>query len=465
MRLFLYQSIIILIIIFNPFSSIFNILICYTFLYLLSREVNFLNPIFWLVIPWNLLFINAFTGVINYKYNVSIIEPILFCIILLLVFFLGYSFHKIRFPSIKNSVQADINFGKYLESLNDVVLEKKVLIYTFFSIVAFTLFFIEIVFIYDGDILNPASLRMLFHKRDVTILSQLSSIFYFGGLFSLTGFVFFRNSKYKTFYLLGIFSFAFGSFLSAGRQMVLQLIFILFSCFSLMKYYQVKVNLKRIHKFLLGIGFLSILGYFIFISTARSTTALYDNRTKLEIYSSLNNSTFSEDFIMQLEDKPLFIENFLVDYLFYFSHEIILFSEWWAYNEIELIDMKIIRFSPFLERQLDRFGLYFESQQDWIAKKEKKFNEGYIIEQGWPTTNKELLVNTGYLGSFLIVFTHGYFSRKLFFRTKLKPSFGLLNLCIINNVILFTTISNSTFSETHILFYILVSFLLILRKN
>jgi hypothetical protein len=349
---------------------------------------------------------------------------------------------------------------KFLAEIGGVKLEKKTLLYSMLSILAAILFFIEIVFIYGGNIFAPALLRSLFSERNATILSQLSGILFFGGLFSITSFVFFRKSRYRTFYIFGVLAFAVGSILSAGRQMVFQLMVTSVLCFSVLKYYKVKINLSRTHKYFFAGSIFLILSYFVFISTARSTSESMDDRTKLEVYSAMNNSTYSEDFQLSMKVMPAFVENFFVDYLFYFSHEIVLFSEWWTFNKIELIDTKILRFSPFIERQFDRVGLLQETQQDRMLKISKKFNKGTIIAQGWPTTNKELLINTGYFGAFFIVFLHGFFSRKLFLKTKLKPSFGLLNLCIANNIILFNTISNSAFSETQVLFYILVSFYL-----
>ena len=457
MRIVVSQIIIISLLYFDVFEPVVTLLSCYLALFFGYRKMNLLNPVFWLIVAWNILFINAFSGVITYKYYISLENPILFSISLILVFLAGFYIHnwihKHRFIEVKQN--------KFILFLKNVGLKKiEITIakqYTIFSILAALLFFIEIVFIYGGNILAPSLLRETFRMRQATLLSQLSGLFFFGGLFSLTAFIFFRSLDNKTFYLIGIFAFSFGSILSAGRQMVFQLIVASILCLSILKYYKLKVSLLKIHKtyFLIAIFFIS--AYFIFISTARTSLTKGDTRTKLEIYSAMNNSEFSEDFVTIMDNTPSVVEDFLVDYLFYFSHEIYLFSEWWTYEDINLIDNHVLRFSPFLERQIDRLGIFGETQQKRYERLQNSYNKGTIIKQGWPTTNKESLVNIGYLGTFLLVFLHGFFSNKLYLMILSKPSFGLLNLCIANNIILFNTISNSAFSETQIMVYIFVS--------
>ena len=464
MKPLIYQTVIVLILLLSPLNSMVNLSICYSLLYLALRKMSSLSPIFWLFLSWNILFINAFSGIIKYNFNINIFMPVLFCIILLFVFLFGYFFHKLIFSVNINSVQKKIHMSNYLKNIGDIRLEKITLLFSKFSILAGILFFIEIIFVYGGNIFAPALLRIVFSERSATILSQLSGILFFGGLFSITSFIFLRNSKYRTFYIFGILAFAVGSILSAGRQIVFQLILTSVSCFSVMRFFNVKIKLSRIHKYFFAGSIFLILGYFVFISTARSTSNLMDNRSKLEVYSDMNNCSYSQDFQSLMKVMPPYVENFFVDYIFYFSHEIILFSEWWHFNEIKLIDAKVLRFSPFLERQFDRLGIISETQEVWLNKNAKKYHKGTIIAQGWSTSNKQLLINVGYFGAFLLVFFHGFFSRHLYVSTILNPNFGLLNLSIANNIILFNTITNSALTETQVLFYILVSLYLISRN-
>ena len=101
MKSIIFQIAIILILILSPFSSVVNFLMCYILLYLASRNMNFLSPIFWLFVSWNILFINAFSGVIKFNSSISLFTPVLFCIslleLLLILHNLFLQIHELKF--------------------------------------------------------------------------------------------------------------------------------------------------------------------------------------------------------------------------------------------------------------------------------------------------------------------------------------------------------------------------------
>lgn len=460
MRYLLCQFLIVLILLLNPFSSLINLGICYILLFFATRKFNPLNPLLWIFLSWNILFINAFSGIIIFNPTADLVKPIIFCVILILTFLVGFLINFEDKISISNT--SLLNFKDILnEKLSSQKLHEITKIFSIFSIIAAIFFVIEIVFINGGNLFEPSKLRDLFQDRDVTLLTQLSGILSFGGLFSISAFIFLSKSRYRTLYLIGIFAFAVGSILSAGRQMIFQLILSSILCFSIIKLYKIKVNLSKIHKNIFGGFIVLILVFFIFISTARGAVS---EISKAEGYSSVNNCAYSDDFLKSMNYLPKFAEDFFVDYTFYFSHEIIFFSEWWDEYDVQIIDYKILQFSPFIERIADRLGLTSETQAERFSKSTNTYHKGSIFPQAWKTTNAQLLKNLGFLGTFLLVFFHGFFSKKLYSLTLSRPNFGLLNLSIANNIILFNTISNSAFSETQVLFYIIISIFL-LRKN
>jgi len=459
-KFIIYQFLIIILLLLKPFNSVTIFILCNVLLFLALKKFNPLNPILWLLLSWNILFINAFSGVIIFNIDIDIIEPIIICLSIILTFFLGYSINLGNFKQIyQTSILIFHDF--FVKKVLSKKLHYITYIFSIFAIIGAILFIIEIVFIYNGNLFEPMELRDIFHERDVTLLSQLSAIFAFGGLFSVSAFIFLSKSKYRTVYLIGTIALTVGSLLSAGRQMIFQLIMSSLFCFSILRFYKINLSISKIHKYIFGTVIVLIISFFVFISTARD---LVSDKSKAEVYSSLNTSSYSDDFLNTLSFFPSYIEDFFVDYTFYFSHEIFLFSEWWHENEIQVIDYSVLRFSPFIERIVDRFGLPFETQAERIIRFKNFNSKGSIIPQGWRTTNASLFGNLGYLGSYLLVFFHGFFSKKLYIKCLTRPNFGLLNLSIANNLILIYTISNSVFSETQVLFYIIVSFLLI-NKN
>jgi len=482
----------------------------YGILFVGAKGINPLNPLLWLYFSWNILFINAFSGILIYHPRFDLFFPIIFCICVLLTFLLGYYISNIIYSQRKvlQELRKELiivsrqevtfilklisissllltfslgylvdsssstfhqnaknkEFADKLQKLNTYRANKIAKIFSICSIVAALLFAFEIICVYNGNILAPALLRETFSERDATLLSQLSGILFFGGLFSVTAFLLLGNSSNRTWYILGIFSFAFGSVLSAGRQMVFQLIISSTICYLILKYNSIKLVIPKKYKFFFGITISLIVGYFAFISTLRSTVVEGDDRTKSDMYSSLNNFSYSDDFQEVSMFLPDFINNTITDYTFYFSHEIIAFADWWHINNISILDVKFARFSPFFERQIDRLHLGFETQQSRLSNESKKEQKGSIFNAGWLTTNAQLLQNLGFIGAFLFVFFHGFLSQKLYYHTLLFPTFGSVNLCVANNIILLNTISNSAFSETQVFFYIIISIWLLNKK-
>lgn len=466
MKIFILQFIIAIILIFHPFNSVVNFIVCYTLLFVCCKYINILNPILWLLLSWNILFINAYSGIIEYDSSLSSSYAVLICIIFICIFLFGFFCSNYVFLLKRKTyemIDTYISMRSYLKS-NFPKTEKLTKYFAILSIIATIFLFIEIVVMYGGNILAPALLRELYTEREATIFSQLAGVLYFGGLFCIPAFMLFKNAKFRLWYLIGIFFFAFGSVLSAGRQMVFQLIISAALCYFLMKFYDIKVVFSKLHKYIFASFITIILGYFIFISAERNVND-YDNRTKAELMASQNNLTYSKDFVSIVNAMPQAVENFFIDYTFYFSHEIFLLSEFLEYNEVYWFNLKILRFSPFIERQVDRLGLFGQTQ----VERSKEFLMTYnaranIIKVGWPTTILPLLENMGYGGAFILVFFHGFYSFVVYNKTKLTPSFGFLNLSIANNIVIFNIISNSAFSETQILFYIIVSLILI-NKN
>ncbi|PZU14861.1 MAG: hypothetical protein DI622_13100 [Chryseobacterium sp.] len=462
MKIILIQVLIVLILLLQPFAPIINFIVGYILLIAGCRYFNPLNPLLWLYLAWNILFINAFCGVLQFSNTIDCTKAVSICVGLIGIFILGYYFSMYRLSFKKNNNTKD-KFKTFLSSINLFKTEKYTKVFSIFSIVAAFLLTVEIVLIYGGNLLAPNSLRDMYNTREATIFSQLAGIFYFGGLFSTPSFLFLKKSKYRILFIIGILSFAFGSVLTAGRQMVFQLIISFLLCYSVLRYYKIKLALSKTHKYIF-VSFISlIMGYFVFISTERSSSI--DNRTKLQIYESQNSLNYSNDFISTMNDLPMAVENFFVDYTFYFSHEIFMLSEYLERDKTQLIDFKILRFSPFIERQLDRFGFFGQTQAERLENYQHEFNYGStIISAGWPSTVAPLLENLGYLGAAFLVFLHGFYSYSIYYKTKSTPSFGYLNLSIANNIIIFNIISNSAFSETQVLFYILVSIYLIRKK-
>jgi len=461
MKVILAQVLIIVVLLLHPFNSVINFVFCYGLLIVGCRYFNPLNPLLWMFMAWNILFINAFCGILQFSSTIESSSAVSLCILLISIFTLGYCFSMYTSNS-RNKIDK-VRFSSFFSSLDLSKIEKYTIVFSVFSVIATALLAVEIVVIYGGNILAPNLLRDLYNSREATIFSQLAGVLYFGGLFSIAAFFFLKKSKYRIYYILGILFFAFGSVLSAGRQMVFQLIISSLLCYSVMKYYRIKIVLSKVHKYIF-LSFISlILGYFIFISTERSSSL--DSRSKLEIFESQNSMTYSEDFKKTMSMGPKAVENFFVDYTFYFSHEIFMLSEYLKKSDINFADVKFLRFSPFVERQFDRFDVLGETQAERLDNYKQKYDsESTIISTGWLSTVAPLLENLGYLGSFIFVFFHGFYSYTIYNRTRLSPSFGYLNLAIANNIIIFNITSNSSFSETQVFFYILVSVFLIRKK-
>ena len=437
---------------FNYFST-FKWMFGWVLLFIILKFSNSISPFTWLLMIWNIIFINAYSGILIYKSPIDY-SALLYILLTLTIFATGYFF-----PSKKSrGAEASIYFEEKLDAREYRIIN----IFSYISILGGLFIFIDIILISKGNLNNLSTLRLLISDRDVSVFGQLSAIFLSGGFLSLIGILIFKH-KTQTVLMLSIISLALASFLTAGRQTIFQIVIITVLLLLIRRRYAIKIKFSVFAKFatfvLVGITII----YLIILSTTRDIVSM--DKDKLIGYTNTNKLRYSADFIDFTNRLPIEVTNFIADFTFYFSEEIVVYSDTFIHNDYPIVNFDFLQFFPFFERQLSKLDLRSNTLELRMENASKSNYEPSVFATGWGTSTLTLLSSFGYFGGLIIVFLHGLISKYIYKRFYNKPSFYTILALISNNVILLYTAITPVTQETSFMFFIFISFYLLLIKS
>ncbi len=426
--------------------------VSYILLVIILKNVDLISPLAWLMTIWNIIFINAYSGIIIYHSPIDY-SALLYLSLTLFVFAIGYFL-----PFNDKNKHVPLSFKIKLSNKESII----TIILAYMGIIGGIFIFIDIIILSGGNINNLSALRLLIGTREVSIFGQLAAILLSGSFFSLVVLLIFKF-KNQIILILSVVGLATGSIVSAGRQNIFQ-IFLVITMVLLIKFkYHIKTKLspgiKIIGFSLIGI----IIVYLIVLSATRDVTSM--DKNKMVGYTKTNNLSYSDDFSNLMNKLPIEASNFIADFTFYFSEEIIVYSDAYRYKTYPIINIDFLQFFPFFERQLHKLGLRKNTLELRMNKLWEKHYETSVFNSAWGTSMLTLLKCFGYLGGILIVFLHGLFSRYIYSSFLRKPELSTILALIVNNIILFYTAITPVTQEISFMFFVFISFYFFFRKK
>ncbi|WP_273212129.1 hypothetical protein [Runella zeae] len=430
-------------------------LLCISVIIYSVRKSNPFNPTLWLFVAWGVLFSNFFSGVMYVPSHLQYSEPVIYIVLCIVIFHIGYNEAKDK----------NIKFNKYQVNL---FLSKKSdnrfqYLYTVLGLLSLigALFICLDIFFLQGLSINGGERRGQLQDLQFSAFATSGMIFLGGAYLSALSLFFGGNKRNQVIGILSFISLALSSMALAGKQGVLIAILICIYAISISKFFKIPIKVPFFTKLLLSGTLLFFIYYIILLSSER-----HGNVTSGQLLdeSLILNSSFKND----MSILPNFVKNTFAEFFGYYGEQLGTFIERWEidnyvskYSIIE-IPPRILGPFTWLERQLIKiFPGYVDLYQlkDWVKTIQKQKN-GYYGLANWQTTVLKGVKDFGFLGQLIIIFFHGYISRKLYQRIGSQISLSTLHMSMFNNIFIVYTIMMNFLGETSAFFYVIIILLI-----
>lgn len=433
---------------FSPTTTWF----CGYFLLILTVwKKNPLDPQAWMFFSWGVLLVNVFSGVIYVPLSINFIMPLSYIISIL--FFFHFGFFVARTKNFKFDKRQVRIF------LTQTYRKKIQLFMTVLGVIAlFGSCMISFdMFILHGFSLNGGDRRAQFQEMIFTPLTTIG-VMLIGGSYISGLSLFFGGNKYnKVIAIVSLLAIAIASMAIAGKQGIMIAILIVLFGFLMTKYYKPKIEFPLYLKWLLCLILLFFYTYITSLSSER-----HGNVDSGELLTQ--SERFDSNFIKEMSILPKGIKNTVAEFFGYFGDQLCTFSERWQIDNypqkysLFALPPRILAPFTWLERQVIKvFPIYKEiyptpNLKLLIAKQ----NKGYFGLENWQTTIYQGLSIFGFFGQWVIVFFHGFYSRKLYEKVGKKITFSTLHMCLLNNIFLVYTIMMNFLGETSAFVYLVI---------
>lgn len=426
-------------------------IIGYIIIFLTAKSKNPLDPQVWLFCAWSILFVNYFSGVMYDPQTINYVQPILYISIELFLFHFAFIKSKSRnFKFNYNQISIFLS-TRYTYSFQRII--------AFFGILAIigAISIAVDLFVLHNLSLNGGDRRAELHEMVYSPFTTIGMILLGGCYFSAVSLFFGGNKLNKLIGLLSMLSLAIASMCLAGKQGILICVLLMTFCLSMAKFYKVKLKMPIYLKISIAVVISIFSFYIITLSSER-----HENVDSGELFSEskILSKTFKKD--MHLVPEP--IKNTFAEIFGYYGNQLGTFSERWELddylNSYPLITIPPRVLNPFtwLERQIIKVSPiynYIYPSIDYRRWVNSQVN-GYFGLANWQTTNQQGILIFGTFGHLIVVFFHGYFSRRLYERVGSKITYSTFHMCIINNIFLVYTIMMNFLGETSAFFYLVI---------
>ena len=429
-------------------------------LFITIKKKNPFDPQAWMFFSWGILFVNTFSGVTYIPYKISFLQPITYIILIISMFHAGFYFGR--------SKGYKYNFNQLRTFLTGFENKSRQNLISFLGIASFigSIMVAFDMFILQGMSMDGGDRRAQFLEFNFTALTT-TGMTLLGGSFISGLSLFFRGNKTNKFIgILSLFSIALSSIAIAGKQgILLAILIVLFSYFTI-RFLKLEIKIPLYLK----LSLFFIIGLFIIYTTSLSSerNGGVDNGELFTQSTRLNQSFKDEMFFV-----PTTIQNTFAEFFNYYGDQLSTFSERWELdNYLEKYDF--IAFPPrvlgpfvWLERQIQKFIPFYNSifEINNIFTMVNSQNNGYFSLANWQTTIKHGMSLFGYGGLMIVVFFHGYFSRRLYENVGRNATLININMSLLNNIFMVYTIMMNLLGETSAFFYLVILIILYLRDQ
>jgi len=405
---------------------------------------------------WAILFVNFFFGVLSYKVVGEKLDAVIYIIIWISSFVLGYLF-------IKSFLV--VRFRRDLSKRNLVFLRNMGFIGALFWVVGGVIYSYEFLLRLDFYSLR---LYYVYGHGYVPMLSSIGSILSGACFFILARLTYIGNFEGQKLSSIALILLLLVPLFMAGRQLYLQIILyiIIGSIFA-----AVGVRKTAISAPFLGKHNVAVITFIVFsmvlliaMSIMRfsgADAALY--QTKLSLFTHISsvelNSLFS-DFYYSL---PIALRDLFVEFSYYFGSQLGSFIEIFNMANTPIIGFDLLSKSAFVVNNLNKVLLIIG--MDPYSSSAAAVEEGYISSSAWGTVIGSNIGLFGYIGALMIQFIFGGIcavSQIAF--DKNRDSFIAHNFVVANAVVIFYGIMDSIYNEVYFLFYYVISFVIFIAS-
>lgn len=438
-------------------SSVYIYLLGYVNIAFLFYKNDPLDPLLWLSFAWEFLFVNYFSGVLYIPKHIDFTEPILYILFVLAVFVIAY--YCGRRKRINKKRQSVLLF---FERKGNAKMQKFLTIAAILAIiggfgVAFELFVLR------GFSLDGGERRAEFQEAlgSFSLMVQLGCILIAGAYFSLPSVFFWGNLRNKILAIVATFALALSAIAIAGKQSLFVIVVILVLMLLIIYCYKIRVVVPAIVKILLLVIVVFMGSYIIVLSSQRSAIEVVAGE-RLEI---------ATDLTQEFKDKaasilPISLQNTFAEMFGYYGFQLGCFSEQWNINNYpERYDLiafppRVLALFPWIERQIIKiFPPYKEIYRDEFTTLGNAFpeKEGYYNLSNWSTNIQSGIKTFGFIGFLIVVFIHGFLSRRIYEHFHTNPSYFVFCFLLWNIIFMVYTIMNGFTGSTDGLFFLLIS--------
>ena len=370
------------------------------------------SPLMFFVLPWSFMYIMYFTDIITYSQDTRNIAPLLYITICNTLIILGYHFSsRIKYSIPKRQLNGEANL---------INCKKIISILAILGLLGNLCFAYELLFITGINISEIVSVRSTFISRNVTVFSQIGSLLSWGSITALPAIILLREKTSKaerTIWLLSAGFYSLYSILSAGRQVIFQILLVLVSTLiirsSLHKRDNILVlydNISKRNKKRIKIGIiilaLLIIIYMFFIAGSRNDGSISSKKWDvLSLYFGARLNPKIGDIYSIL---PKSLADGLSEALVYFTHEIPQFTVYW---DIDRSFGPFLGFysMPFLDRRLYSLGIADVSVEEKMQYVRNFMSSQGAMPVGWKTFYSYILLDWGLIGGVFFCFIYGIY--------------------------------------------------------
>lgn len=323
-----------------------------------SKESYRCSPMVFFIVPWTFMFIMYSSDFITYTQDRNEPLALVYLISGCLLIYTGYRFAQrviFRIPEYTLSECECQNVS--LPNLR-IVFNCTALI----GLLGSLLFVAEMLFVTGINLTSLSMIREAYTSREVTVLSQLGNIMSWGSIFVLPAIILYgeRAKKIeKFFWIISVLVYSMYSVLSAGRQVVFQILIILLSSFIIKQSVKPKdetrknkrANRRSLMLLVLVMGI--ILGYCLQVASDRNNGGISDS--KLEVLSYYTGCKLNPKVEVLYNMLPDGVNDGIAEAIVYYTHEITGFKIFWNIDE-SIGPFWGLYSAPFLDRRIASLG-------------------------------------------------------------------------------------------------------------
>lgn len=416
----------------------------------MAKRKNRQSPMVYFIIPWTFMLTMYVSKFITYTQDRD--EPIaeLYLISGCLLIYGGYCFARRVIFKIPNFVSeySDVNIDcKNLKIVFNLC--------AICGLIGSILFVIEMIFVTGIDLSSLSMARDAYTSREVTILSQLGNIMSWGSLFVLPGVVLFGKDASvpeKALWIFSVIVYSMYSVLSAGRQVVFQILIVLVSAFTLKQSVDSqnnknkKSNRRTIIVIVLIVGI--ILGYCLQVASDRNNGGISDS--KLEVLSFYTGCELDPKVQVLYNLLPDGINDGIAEAFVYYTHEITGFKIFWDIDET-IGPFWGLYSAPFLDRRVASLGLTTYTVDQKMSYVRNYMSSQGAMPVGWKTCFSFFILDYGRIGGLIYSFIYGFYVGYVYKNFQKKRSLISVVWLVRVNVGLFYTVMFPATCETGLL--------------